>query len=87
VAEGYADRVRQGLDAARLASANQCPNGLVHGLVPTPPTSGSQTQSQTTAVLVQIIRCDPKQTPIDQLALANKVLLELTKYLNQRGVR
>lgn len=84
-AQGYADQARQGLDAARFASSNSCPDGLVHGLVPVPPSSGSLTQAA--GAMVQVIRCDPKQTPIDQLALANKVLIQLTQYLQARGIK
>ena len=85
-AQSLADKTRAGFDAARTA---------LKGCVATDAKTGqSSTVTQMPGIVqagallvLQTIQCNPSSTPLDQLALANRVLLELTMYLNQRGIQ
>jgi len=81
-AQDIANQVRVGLDAAAGASVGCPPSGQITGLAPNPKIGIGEA-----LVVVQLIKCDPKTTLIDQLALANKVLLVLVQYLQAQGVK
>jgi len=81
-AQDIANQVRVGLDAAAGASVGCPPSGQITGLAPNPKIGIGEA-----LVVVQLIKCDPKTTLIDQLALANKVLLMLVQYLQAQGVK
>lgn len=83
-------QARTGMDAARTANAgcvDQKTGAKVYEMPGVVAPASPPTPGQMPVLLVQMIRCNPTTTALDQLAIANSFLTRLAIYYQAQGAK